>query len=146
MSEVTASVLSLAGFALAEAVRRVCDVGAGVALTPFTIEDRAEGRVLTEDVRETTGATSDEWAFAHESASHDGIVVDFRAPGMANAATIVQRYERATSTVRAQLVGSPDIAAYDEPLDPNQQVLVLERVESGVRDHPESERLWRYWT
>ncbi len=168
MTEVTASVLSLAGFALAEAVRRVCDAGAGIALTAFTIADRAEGRVLTEFASGTTAeiaqrakldchrmsATGDEWAFARDVVMPDAgeaaeartaIIVDFQAPGMIAPASIVQRYEHATSNTCARLLGSPSIGSYDDTLDPDQQELVLQRVESGVRDHPSSERLWRYW-
>ncbi|MDQ2932580.1 MAG: hypothetical protein M3Y05_17390 [Gemmatimonadota bacterium] len=168
MTEVTASVLSLAGFALAEAVRRVCDAGAGIALTAFTMADRAGERVLTEHGSGTTAeiaqrarldgdrmsATGDEWAFAPDVVMPDdgeaagdraAIIVDFQAPGMIAPASIVQRYERATSNMRARLRGLPSIGSYDDALDPDQQDLVLQRVESGVRDHPSSERLWRYW-
>lgn len=168
MTEVTASVLSLAGFALAEAVSRVCDNGAGVSLMPFWIADRAGTRVLNEYASGTTteiaqrakldrdgmSAAGEEWAYARDvelpaaegsPGAHTAIVIDFQAPGMIAPASIVQAYERAESNRRARLHGPPAIGSYDDALDPNQQVLVLQRVESGVRDHPASERLWRYW-
>lgn len=168
MTEVTASVLSLAGFALAEAVSRVCDRGANVTLFPFMITDHAGTRALSDYSSGTTteiarraksdrdemSAAGKEWAFVHDvempesGASADArtaIVVDFQAPGMIAPASIVQRYERASSNMRARLLGSPSIGSYDDALDPNQQVLVLQQVESGVSNHPASERLWRYW-
>ena len=115
MTEITGEALGIAGFALAQAVHA--------------------------------------WAFAREGAHRlvdseeaaDVITVDFWSKGMPYVASLVQRFNRGVGRRRVHLDGVPSIIDDGKLLDPTEGALMVDRVRQGISDHPEAERLWRYW-
>jgi len=168
MTEITGEALDIAGFALAQAVSSVCDTGTEKVLTPFAIVESADGaRHLTryeaatpaEAIEKAKGdyainsATNDAWAFAREGTYRlvdsdevaDVITVDFWSKGMPYVASLMQRFHRASDGTRFRLVGVPSIVDDGALLDADEGALMVERVKQGIGEHPEAERLWRWW-
>jgi hypothetical protein len=168
MTEITGEALGIAGFALAQAVSSVCDTGTEKVLAPFAIVEATDGaRHLTqyeaatpaEAIEKAKGdyainsATSDAWACAREDTyriidseeAGDVIAVDFWSKGMPYVASLMQRFTRAVDGTRFRLVGVPSIIDDGVPLDADEGALMVERVKQGIGEHPEAERLWRYW-
>jgi hypothetical protein len=168
MTEITGEALSIAGFVLAQAVTSVCNFKSGELLTPLAIVEFSDGtRRMTlyeaatqaeaiERARAeyaSNSAENDAWAFARESSyqsadeavAHEVIAVDFWSKGMPYVASLVQRFNRGVGRRRAHLDGVPSIIDDGKLLDPTEGALMVDRVRQGISDHPEAERLWRYW-
>jgi hypothetical protein len=168
MTEITGEALSIAGFVLAQAVTSVCNFKAGELLTPLAIVEFPDGtrrmtlyeaatqaEAIARAKAEYTinSATNDAWAVAREDSyqsadeakAHEVIAVDFWSKGMPYVASLVQRFERGVGRRRAHLDGLPSIIDDGKMLDPAEGALMVDRVRQGVSEHPEAERLWRYW-
>lgn len=168
MTEITGEALDIAGFALAQAVSSVCDTGNEKTLTPIAIVESSDGtRKLTryEDASRAeaiekarsdyaiNSATSDAWACAREDTYRiidseepgDVIAVDFWSKEMPYVASLMQRFTRAGDGARFRLVGVPSIVDDGALLDPDEGALMVDRVRQGIGEHPEAERLWRWW-
>jgi len=168
MTEITGEALGIAGFALAQAVSSVCDTGTEKVLTPFAISESADGArhstqyeaaTPAEAIEKAKGdyainsATRDAWAFAREGSdqhvdseeARDVITVDFWSKGMPYVASLMQRFHRGVGRRRVHLYGVPSIIDDGKLLDPTEGALMVDRVRQGISDHPEAERLWRYW-
>lgn len=168
MTEITGEALSIAGFVLAQAVTSVCNFKSGELLTPLAIVELPDGArrmTLYEAATQaeaiarakaeyaSNSATNDAWAVAREDSyqsadgakAHEVIAVDFWSKGMPYVASLVQRFERGVGRRRVHLDGLPSIIDDGKMLDPVEGALMVDRVRQGISEHPEAERLWRYW-
>lgn len=168
MTEITGEALSIAGFVLAQAVTSVCNFKSGELLTPLAIVEfpdgtrrmtlyeaatQAEAIARAKAEYASNSATNDAWAVAredryqsaNEAKAHEVIAVDFWSKGMPYVASLVQRFERGVGRRRVHLDGLPSIIDDGKMLDPAEGALMVDRVRQGISDHPEAERLWRYW-
>src|SRR5664279_3570774 len=168
MTEITGEALGIAGFALAQAVSSVCDTGTEKVLTPFAISESADGArhstqyeaaTPAEAIEKAKGdyainsATRDAWAFAREGS--DQPVGSEEAADTAVEALHEARHVRHSlrpeidgddvGRRRVHLYGVPSIIDDGKLLDPTEGALMVDRVRQGISDHPEAERLWRYW-
>lgn len=59
------------------------------------------------------------------------------------------RARTGSSTATRRPTSSPSTSASiidgGKLLDPTEGALMVDRVRQGISDHPEAERLWRYW-
>lgn len=163
----SASVLHLAGFALAHAAWHVCDAPHAELLVPFVVL-RVDGQQeLTHFEAETQDAAVEEgkravsrlsgraeaWAFAREGtlrmgdggAGQDVLVVEFGGDAVAGRYVLIQPYRRAAEDRAFALAGDPILTLAGELLDGETARPVLAGVEGGVRQHSAAAELWDRW-
>ena len=168
MTVLSASGLSLAGFALAHAAWSLSDAHDGELLCPLAVVEQRGGerRLLRFEadsqeqaiiagkiaMREAT-ADAAAWAFAREGAwrrmgseqGGDVLAIDFWATGMPSTATLTQPFNRARNGGRFRVGGVPTLVVGDTLMAADVAAPSVTAIMAGVRAHAVVAELWPTW-
>jgi hypothetical protein len=168
MASLSAESLFLAGFTLAHAVWSVSDTAPEELLCPLAVLEKAgERRMLRFEsetqveaisaMKESMAAAMREgeaFAAAREgvwrpkgpgSGPEDVITIDFWAPGMDAAASMLQLFRRAQAGSGFALLAGPTLVLNGVMVEQDAAAPALEILLEGVRSHSEVQALWESW-
>src|SRR6266480_299989 len=168
MIDIPASALLVAGFTLAHATWSISDTTPADLLVPLAIIEHDAKRTLQRFEAETQAQaisagkaaepqmskSSEAWAFAREGSmrspatsttTQDVLLVDFWARGMSEPVTLIQQFERATTTHGFHIIGQPLVSIAGKQLDSAQAQPLIETIMKGVISHPKVSTLWSTW-